>query len=108
MGAGVGGGGWEWGGSSSRPHDVVVRLSHLSQVHSAGLQLLYGVFGHRHVALGITGGIALQEVDTTCVNTTSINTSCVNTTCINTTCEELHRKVFMRRSYRNIMWRNDP
>lgn len=49
--------------SSSRPDYILIRLSQLSQVHGTVLQLLNGLFSHRHVALCITLGTALQ-----CIN----------------------------------------
>lgn len=50
--------------SSLRPDYVVVRLSHLSQIHRTALQLLNRLFGHRHVALCITGGATLRDMNT--------------------------------------------
>lgn len=49
--------------SSSRPDNVVIGLSLLSQVDGQTLHLLNGVFSHRHVALCITGGFALQDTN---------------------------------------------
>lgn len=46
-------------------HYVLIRLSHLSQVGPAALQILNGLFGLPHEVLGLTRVSTLQYTDTT-------------------------------------------